>query len=135
MEPTQIWLRDDALQAARDAAAAAEAVIAHYYRKGFDVERKSDATPVTIADREAELEIKRVLKARYPDHAYYGEEFGREGTSPYLWLIDPAKRTLEAYSLSADGAWGEPLRLQDSDRARIVPFDAIELALGVLWAD
>ena len=84
---------DRALDVAREAAAAAEAVVARYYRKDLDVERKSDASPVTIADREAELEIKRVLKSRYPDHAYYGEEFGREGTSPYLWLIDPIDGT------------------------------------------
>ena len=85
---------DRALEAAREAAAAAEAVIARYYRKDFAIERKPDATPVTIADREAELEIKRVLKSYYPDHAYYGEEFGREGgESDFLWLIDPIDGT------------------------------------------
>jgi histidinol-phosphatase len=87
------WL-DDALAVARDAAAAAAEVIARYYRRGVTVEIKEDATPVTIADREAETEIKRVLKARFPDHGYFGEEHGIErDDSEFLWLIDPIDGT------------------------------------------
>ena len=86
------WL-DHALVIARDAAAAAAEIIAHYYRAGFEVEIKSDQTPVTIADRAAEAAIKRVLRAAFPDHAYYGEEEGREGDSDFLWLIDPIDGT------------------------------------------
>lgn len=87
------WL-DQALATAREAAAAAEAVVARYYRRGVAVESKADASPVTIADREAETEIKRVLKARYPDHGYHGEEHGIErGDSDFRWLIDPIDGT------------------------------------------
>ncbi|MEO8671304.1 MAG: inositol monophosphatase family protein [Tahibacter sp.] len=86
------WL-DGALDVARAAAAAAAEVIAHYYRTGFEVEIKADQTPVTIADRAAEAAIKRVLRATFPDHAYYGEEEGREGDSDFLWLIDPIDGT------------------------------------------
>jgi histidinol-phosphatase len=87
------WL-DHALATARDAAAAAAEVIAHYYRRGVEVETKSDASPVTIADRESETAIKRVLKAQFPAHGYYGEEFGIErGDNDYLWLIDPIDGT------------------------------------------
>jgi Uma2 family endonuclease len=53
----------------------------------------------------------------------------------FAWLIDPIAKTLEAYALGADGKWNEPLRLRDRDRGRIAPFEAIELALAVLWAD
>jgi histidinol-phosphatase len=85
---------DKALMVARNAASAAESVIGHYYRAELTIERKADASPVTIADRQAELEIKRVLKASYPDHGYYGEEFGREGNGDeFLWLIDPIDGT------------------------------------------
>ena len=84
---------DHALATAREAAAAAAEVIRHYYRAGFDIEIKADQTPVTIADREAEAAIKRVLRAAFPDHAYYGEEEGREGESDFLWLIDPIDGT------------------------------------------
>ena len=84
---------DHALAVARQAAAAAEEVIARHYRRGVAVETKADATPVTIADREAEAAIKRVLQAAFPQHAYYGEEEGREGSGDLLWLIDPIDGT------------------------------------------
>src|SRR5204863_9171590 len=75
--PTPAFL-DEALGHARAAADAAEAVIARYYRHRLQVETKADQSPVTEADRECEREIKRVLQAAYPDHGYYGEEYGRE---------------------------------------------------------
>jgi histidinol-phosphatase len=84
---------DRALEVAREAADAAAVVIRRHYRRNVVVETKSDETPVTIADREAETAIKRVLKRAFPDHAFYGEEFGREGESDYLWLIDPIDGT------------------------------------------
>ena len=84
---------DRALDVAKRAASAAAEVIARHYRAGVDVETKSDETPVTIADREAEQVIKRTLKSAFPDHAYYGEEEGREGEGDFLWLIDPIDGT------------------------------------------
>jgi histidinol-phosphatase len=84
---------DHALEVAGAAADAAAVVIRRHYRRNVVVETKSDETPVTIADREAETAIKRVLKSAFPDHAFYGEEFGREGESDYLWLIDPIDGT------------------------------------------
>jgi histidinol-phosphatase len=83
-----------ALAAAREAAAAAAEVILHYWRKGVDVELKSDDTPVTIADREAELAIRRILTAALPEAAIYGEEFGLDGDREgLLWLVDPLDGT------------------------------------------
>jgi histidinol-phosphatase len=84
---------DGALDVARAAAAAAAEVIARHYRGRFRVETKADQTPVTVADREAEAAIKRVLRAAYPDHAFFGEEEGREGEGDCLWLIDPIDGT------------------------------------------
>jgi histidinol-phosphatase len=84
---------DGALEIAREAADAAARVIARHYRGDFAVQIKGDSTPVTIADREAETAIKRVLKGAFPDHAFYGEEEGREGTGDLLWLIDPIDGT------------------------------------------
>src|SRR5436190_1583449 len=91
--PTPAFLAE-ALGHARAAADAAEAVIARYYRHRLDVETKADQSPVTEADRECEREIKRVLQAAYPDHGYYGEEYGRErAQGDWLWLIDPIDGT------------------------------------------
>ena len=84
---------DAALAVALEAAAAAEAVVARHYRARFEVEIKADASPVTIVDREAEQAILAVLRAAYPDHAVYGEEYGRSGDSDFLWLVDPIDGT------------------------------------------
>ncbi len=84
---------DHALEVARAAADAAAVVIRQHYRRNVAVETKSDETPVTVADREAEGAIKHVLKQAFPDHAFYGEELGREGDSDFLWLIDPIDGT------------------------------------------
>lgn len=84
---------DDALAVAERAADAAEAVIARHYRARLEVEIKADASPVTIADREAEQAILGVLRAAYPEHAVYGEEYGHSGQSDFLWLVDPIDGT------------------------------------------
>jgi len=84
---------EDALGVALNAADAAAQVIARHYRGVFAVDFKSDQSPVTVADREAEAVIKQVLKAQYPDHAFYGEEEGREGSGDLVWLIDPIDGT------------------------------------------
>ena len=83
-----------ALTAAREAAAAAADVIRHYWHRGVEVELKPDATPVTVADREAERAIRQILQAAFPQAAIYGEEFGLEGERDgLLWLVDPLDGT------------------------------------------
>ena len=83
-----------ALAAAREAAEAAALVLRHYWRKGVAVELKSDDTPVTVADREAELVIREILQKALPQASIYGEEFGREDSnSELLWLVDPLDGT------------------------------------------
>lgn len=81
---------DTAIRAAR----AAEAVIRRYYREGFDVTLKADASPVTQADVESERTIKTVIAEAFPDHGFFGEETGRERIdAEFLWLIDPIDGT------------------------------------------
>lgn len=82
------------LKTAIAAANASATVIRHYYRGEFTVELKSDQTPVTVADREAEDIIRSMLLDAFPDHGFYGEESGRttQGTE-YLWLVDPIDGT------------------------------------------
>jgi len=69
-------------------------LIAGYFRKPIDVERKADASPVTIADREAERVLRERIEARFPDHGIIGEEFGnaRDGAS-HVWVLDPIDGT------------------------------------------
>ena len=83
-----------ALAAAREAAAAAAEVIKHYWHSGVEVELKADATPVTVADREAERAIRKILQAALPQASIYGEEFGLDGErGGLLWLVDPLDGT------------------------------------------
>lgn len=92
MSVDEKWL-DEALTVARAAAEAAARVIAHHRAGTVAVEYKADASPVTIADREAESAIRNVIRDHYPDHAIFGEEQGREGTGDFLWLVDPLDGT------------------------------------------
>ena len=85
---------EHALSAAREAAAAAAAIIRHYWDRGVAVEWKADATPVTVADREAEQAIRAVLARALPQAAIFGEEYGLEGARDgLLWLVDPLDGT------------------------------------------
>lgn len=65
-----------------------------YFGHDFAVERKSDQSPVTIADREAEQLARSKIQAAFPDDSVLGEEFGESpGTSGYRWIIDPIDGT------------------------------------------
>jgi Uma2 family endonuclease len=59
--------------------------------------------------------------------------YARAGV-PYAWLVSPRMRSIEAYRLR-DGLWLRIAEHVDEERARIEPFDAIELELGALWRD
>ncbi len=85
---------EGALAVAREAAAAAATEIERFYRRSTAVERKSDDSPVTAADRGAEQAIRRTIERAFPDHAIYGEEEGgKDETAEFLWLVDPLDGT------------------------------------------
>jgi len=87
-------MKSPELQAALDAAHAADAIIRPLYRKAIDVEWKADSSPVTEADRGAEAAIRAVLCERFPDYGFYGEETGRHGMqAKSIWLVDPLDGT------------------------------------------
>ncbi len=82
------------LTVALEAAKNAEEVITAYYNDDIKVELKDDETPVTLADRGAEKVIRDTISRTFPNHGFLGEEFGtQEGTSPYMWIIDPIDAT------------------------------------------
>lgn len=82
------------LETALEAATAATVPILKYFHGSFEVETKSDQSPVTIADREAELTIRKIIQDAFPQHGIYGEEYGKsDHESDYLWLIDPIDGT------------------------------------------
>lgn len=86
--------------AAACADAAAEVTTRFFRSPSLAVDSKSDASPVTAADRAAEAAVRAVLAARVPSHAVFGEEAGMtpggdnesEG-SEFLWVVDPIDGT------------------------------------------
>jgi histidinol phosphatase-like enzyme (inositol monophosphatase family) len=82
------------LEFARDVAREAGDLTLRYFRTRVAVDTKADASPVTIADREAETLIRQRISARYPDHGIIGEEHGAQGgAGEYTWIIDPIDGT------------------------------------------
>ena len=72
---------------------ASEAILPHY---GIDVavEHKSDDTPVTLADKNAEKVIRERIKDRFPEHGIIGEEYGSENeNNEFVWVLDPIDGT------------------------------------------
>ncbi len=62
----------------------------------LQVENKADGSPVTIADREAEQRIRRILESspEFGGFDIVGEEFGHEDRgSDYTWFVDPIDGT------------------------------------------
>lgn len=75
-------------------AAVSTAIIRQYYLQGVQVDTKSDASPVTIADRHAEEVMRMLITQRYPDHGILGEEWGLEREAArYRWVLDPVDGT------------------------------------------
>ena len=82
------------LDFALDATWQAGRITLGYFQNGVAVERKSDNTPVTIADKTAEQHLRKLISQRFPDHAMIGEEFGEtKATSGLTWIIDPIDGT------------------------------------------
>ena len=61
---------------------------------------------------------------KMPIYARYGVAFA--------WLIDPVKRTLEAYRLE-DQTWHGLGRFEGDDAVAIPPFEAVTIDLSALW--
>jgi histidinol-phosphatase len=84
----------DALDFGLDCAEKAGRITLKYFRTQIEIERKSDDTPVTIADKEAEQFIRAEISRVFPFHRVLGEEFGESGPdSPWRWIIDPVDGT------------------------------------------
>ena len=84
----------DLLDIARRAAVVAGDVIMPLYNAGTSVELKADKTPVTIADKNAELAMREFLSRECPSHGILGEEFPETpGDGRHRWILDPIDGT------------------------------------------
>lgn len=65
-----------------------------HFKKTFRLEFKADDSPVTNADRDAEMLIRDEINKNFPSHGIIGEEFGRErGDADIVWVLDPIDGT------------------------------------------
>lgn len=65
-----------------------------YFRQLLEVETKGDESPVTVADKNVEAQIRKSLAAAYPDFGILGEEFGSENLdAETYWVVDPIDGT------------------------------------------
>jgi len=84
----------DFVALANSLADAARPIAARYFRTPVTVDDKSDLSPVTIADREAETAMRALLAKHVPAHGVFGEEHGAERTdAEYVWVLDPIDGT------------------------------------------
>lgn len=89
---------------------AAAEVIRPWFRTRIAVDAKADASPVTIADRDAETVMRRMIEASFPEHGIRGEEFGACRTdSDWIWVLDPIDGTKSF--LSGSLAFGTQIAL------------------------
>lgn len=84
---------EDVLIFAQSLADAARPIALQYFRSALQIETKSDLSPVTIADRAIESEMRRLISARFPEHGIYGEEFSQHIGTEYTWVLDPIDGT------------------------------------------
>ena len=120
------------LELALELADVADAVTLPRFRaRDLQVDRKSDATEVTEADRGAEAALRRALGSARPDHAVLGEEEGLIGPrdARCRWVIDPIDGT--SNYVRHVPIWASLIALMDGDD--VVVGVASAPALGRRW--
>src|ERR1700760_1941851 len=76
------------------------------------IEVKSDASPVTIADRQCERLIVEELQKAFPDDGLLGEEGAvRESSNGRKWIIDPIDGTRDF--IRGTRAWSVLIGFED----------------------
>lgn len=121
---------DDFIEFAGRAADAVRPIVMQHFRTAVTIEAKADASPVTIADREAERCIRDMIKAEFPDHGIIGEEFGAQNAdAEYVWVLDPIDGT--AGYVTGKPLFGTLIALSQNKKPIVGIIDAP--ALGERW--
>lgn len=99
MSQTEKALSEDVLPEgliafARGQASDAGQLAMQWFRQPLSIDLKSDASPVTEADRAVESQLRQRLAEHYPEHGVLGEEFESVRLdAEYLWVVDPIDGT------------------------------------------
>src|SRR5699024_2367080 len=106
---------DDDLRLAHVLADAADDIALKRFRAlDLKVDTKPDLTPVTEADRNVEETLRGVLSRARPRDAVVGEEDGRTGVSPRVWVLDPIDGTKNY--VRGVPVWATLIALLEGDR-------------------
>ncbi len=82
------------LNTATQIAETASEIALSYFRQKILIEMKENMTPVTVADKKTEENIRAELNLAFPGFGICGEEFGEEGKEHELvWTVDPIDGT------------------------------------------
>ncbi len=114
-----------------DLAEAAGRIALTYFRSNIDFERKQDLSPVTIADRAIEQELRRLISARFPGHGILGEETGSTPGDRYTWYLDPIDGTKSF--ISGMPLFGTLIALADEENEAVIAGMIDMPALGERW--
>ena len=109
---------DDLIAPAADLARLTGDIALGYYRSNLAVETKADGSPVTVADRAAEMAAREWVGRFFPDDGLLGEEFGEERPGARRrWIIDP----IDGTKSFVHGAplWGSLVALCEGDRVLV----------------
>lgn len=89
--------KSEELKVAIKAAEEAGKILEKYFETEILKEFKEDKSIVTLADRESEEIIKKIIREAFPSHFILGEETGLTGVSgqktDYVWHVDPVDGT------------------------------------------
>jgi histidinol phosphatase-like enzyme (inositol monophosphatase family) len=114
-----------------DLADAADRIALAHFRSDIDFERKQDLSPVTIADRAIEQELRRLISARFPEHGILGEETGSTPGDRYTWYVDPIDGTKSF--ISGMPLFGTLIALADEENGAVIAGMIDMPALAERW--
>jgi histidinol-phosphatase len=83
----------DDLDVAFEVADRAAALALTHFEDGVASTPKADGSPVTEADRAVERLLRTSLAELRPGDAFLGEEYGEDGDSERIWILDPIDGT------------------------------------------
>ncbi|WP_292038381.1 inositol monophosphatase family protein [Mesorhizobium sp.] len=91
---SELTCPEDCFALANAMADAARGIIRPHFRKRLAIDSKADSSPVTIADRETEATMRRMIETAFPTHGIRGEEFeAHQADAEWVWILDPIDGT------------------------------------------
>jgi histidinol-phosphatase len=121
------------LRVALEAVNEASKLVLDLFEKGIPMELKEDDSPITRADREAELLLRERLCSSFPDYGFIGEEFEETlGDGGTRWVVDPIDGTQSFVHGVPLFAVVAGLETDGNARLGVVAFPALKMTV---WAE